>query len=115
FKHWSYWSSDPQIEPRHDTGYMMATGLVPNYGWREPTSAAYASAVTQTYSPNWIGDGSTAMDMTGFQPRVGPHPNNMALFLTSGADARAYRSMVANGFAGGSWSMHARDSTHDPL
>lgn len=114
FKHWSYWSSDPQIEPRHDTGYMMATGLVPNYGWREPTSGAYSWMVTQAYSPSWIGDGASAMDDVGFQPRIGVHPNNMALYLSSGADPRAYRTMMANGFAGGSWSIHARDTTNDP-
>lgn len=109
FKHWSYWvGADPQIEPRHDTAYLMATKLVPNYGWTAPSSAAYAS-VTQTYSPNWIGDGGTALNSTGWQQRIGVHPNNMALFLSSGADARAYRTMMANGLCGGSWSIHARD------
>lgn len=118
FKHWSYWTgTDPQIEPKHDTAYMMATKLVPNYGWRSPTSAAYSSGTTQTYSPNWIGDGGTALNNVGWQPRIGVHPNNMALFLSSSADARAYRSMMANGLAGGSWSIHARDEGYgnEPL
>lgn len=118
FKHWSYWTgTDPQIEPKHDTAYMMASRIVPNYGWRSPTSAAYGSGTTQTYTPNWIGDGGTGLNSTGWQQRIGVHPNNMALFLSSGADARAYRSMMANGLAGGSWSIHARDEGYgnEPL
>ena len=108
WKHWSYWVGvDPQIEPKHDAAYLMATKLVPNYGWTP--SAATLNGLVQVYSPN------STVGMTGFQSSGG---DNSALLGQSrnyadpcyakSSDARAFRGMMAHALSGGSWGTHFR-------
>lgn len=116
----SYWTTDPAIVPVHDTDYMMASKMVPNYGWTtSETTLANGNTdcpITQTYTPNWIGNIPSGMAAAGYQPHIGVLPAWQAAYLSSGADARAYRATIANGLAAGSWSVHYRDSaTHEPF
>jgi hypothetical protein len=114
FKHFSYWiGGDPQIEPVHDVAYLKATKAVPNYGWT--TQESTLAGLTQTYTPMWRGNVPSAMGAAGFQGHIGVLPNWQAAYLSSNADARAYRSVLANGHAAGSWSIHYRDAvTNEP-
>lgn len=121
FKHFSYWvGADPQIEPQHDTAYMMASGMVPNYGWATDERANSGvgggsdyQSFTQTFHPNWIGDTKAGMAAAGFGKHIGVLPTWGAVFLTSGGDPRPYRSVIANSLAYGAWHIHYRDETAD--
>ncbi len=110
---WSHWSgTDPQITPRHDTAYLMASRMVPNYA---PGAHEAAYAFTERYTPNWPGDTNPAMATAGFSHHIGILPTWSALYLAGGADPRAYRYVVANGLAAGAWPTHHRnEATHEP-
>jgi len=115
FKHFSYWTGiDPQIEPRHDTDYFMASKMVPHYGFAatESTFSQTEAPITQSFYPGYRGSGmSSDMSGTGFGSFIGLIPNWAAVWLTSGADPRAYRAIVVNGYASGSWRINYRDET----
>lgn len=85
---------DPLVTPRHDVAYLMASKIVPNYGW-SAASASSLNAQTQTYTPMSRGQFLANMGDTGFAAHIGLLPNWEALYLTTG-DARAYRSVIAN-------------------
>jgi hypothetical protein len=105
----SYWvGTNPQITPQHNTNYLMATKLVPNYPFGA-TSAAYM--FTETYTPNSLGNVTPAMARTGYETFIGILPGWCAVHLAGGADPRAYNYIIANGLAAGSWSIHYRDNT----
>jgi hypothetical protein len=110
----SYWvGTDPQITPKHDRAYLMSTKLVPNYGWISPSSTAL-DALQQTYTANTLAGISSSMGVAGSSGAL--IPSEQALYVTSGGDARAYKSALVFGLSGGSWSTHYRDSsTNDPL
>lgn len=120
YKHWSYWAgiSDPQIEPVHNTDYMMLSKMVPNYGWTtsETTLAAMASEANRDYWPMRVGNVDPNMPTPGHSGYVGKLPPWAAKYVASNGDVRAYRSVLMNGLAAGSWPTHARDgSTLEPL
>jgi hypothetical protein len=105
---------DPQITPKHDTTYLMSTKLVPNYGWLSPSATALNN-LYQTYAPNQNLNWSASMGSTGAQSQIGLLPMWDALFLTSGADSRAYNSVLANAKALNSYAIVWDDSaTHRP-
>jgi hypothetical protein len=104
---------DPKITPTHDTVYLMQTRLVPNYWIAKAASSAALDALAQTYTPMAKGDWTASMGETGYQPQIGLLPNQDALYFTSGADARAYRSVIANANALGSYAIVWRDSKTD--
>lgn len=120
FKHWSYWTgSDPQIEPAVDHGYLMASKMVPNYGWTPKESARAGTELycefTQAFAPNWLGDTDETMANAGFNKHIGILPMWAATFVASG-DVRPWRSTIANGLAAGAWPIHYRDeSSNEPL
>lgn len=113
----SYWSgTDPQITPKHDSAYLRATKLVPNYGFTSPSNTVL-NALTQTYTPNTTG-GIATMTLSGTSAAILGHTNNMSdpLYITSGGDPRAYRGMMVFALAGGSWHAHYRDElTNEPF
>lgn len=104
FKHWSYWSADPQIEPAHDTAYLRATRMVPNYGWTEPSSGTL-NGIQQTYAPNTLAGINPSMGVAGTSAAILNLPD--ALYAATG-DPRAWRASMAFGLSGGSWSIHHR-------
>jgi hypothetical protein len=98
---------DCEVVVKHDLDYLAATGLVPNYGWRKPTDAAFAKLV-QASTPMERGNLRPAFSDTGYNDQIGLLPRWDALYLTSG-DPRAYRSVVANAESGGAYSVHFLD------
>lgn len=105
-----YWvGTDHGVVPSHNTTYLRATKLVPNYNWTAP-SAATLNALTQAYTPgDWAGvplmnsSGGDSAAILGFTARA---PD---VLYCATADARAYRGALAMSFAGGSWDVHHRD------
>lgn len=109
----SHWSSDPQIVPKHDRDYLMETKLVPQYGYTSPATSTL-NGLLQSYTPNTLAGISSSMGVAGSSTAI--INNQQAYYITSGADARAYRSAIVFGLSGGSWSTHYRDATtHDIL
>jgi hypothetical protein len=114
----SYWTTDPQIAPKHDTAYMMVSKMVPHYGFA-PSEAALSNTgeYPTTYTPNWLGTTRAFMSDTGYGNFIGILPNWSAGYCASGGDERAYKATIVNGMASGSWHVHYRDETHghEPL
>jgi hypothetical protein len=99
--------SEPQITPSFDVAYLVATKLVPNYGWKSPSSTTLNDLATN-YAPmarlGWEQD----MSGTGYAPSIGLLPHWDALFCTTG-DARAYNASLAHARAYGTYSIFYRD------
>lgn len=109
----SYWSgTDPLIAPKHDRTYLMATKMVPNYGYTNPSEATLGSQ-QQLYTPNTLAGGASPMDSAGGSGSI--IPSAQALYITSGGDVRAYRAAMARGLSSGSWSIHYRDETTNDI
>jgi hypothetical protein len=100
---------DPQITPQHDTAYLKAARLVPNYMLNTP-GAATLSGLYQDYAPNQNGNWTATMGNTGYQPQIGLLPVWDALYITSNADSRAYKSVIANAKALNSYPIVWNDS-----
>lgn len=110
----SHWTSDPQITPRHDTAYLMASKVVPNYHTRWAAPEATLAALPTTHTVNGLGEVPPDFGSGGGRGNV--IPNWQAYYLTSGGDPRAYRSAILSGLTSGSWSVHMPDTnTGRPL
>jgi len=100
---------DPQITPKLNTNYLIDTKLVPNY-WKRNPSASVLNGLYQTYVPNQRGDWTANMGETGYQSQIGLLPLWDALYLTSGGDARSFKSVLANAKALNSYAILWSDS-----
>lgn len=101
--------TDPAVTPSHDSAYLRSTYLVPNYttAYGAPSSATL-NALVQTAEPFAQAAFPSSMGAAG---GGGCILNNWeALYVTS-ADARAYRSTIANSQAAGRYGIHYRDET----
>lgn len=118
---YSYWvGTDPQITPKHDTAYLVKTGLVPNVGaYGSPSEAVLNDTVSTTpvkatYSPNTLAGDDIANGASGGSG--GAVSVQCSLFLASAADVRAWRGMMVHALSAGSWSCHYRDeATNLPI
>jgi hypothetical protein len=106
---WIGVGGDPQVTPRHNTAYLMDTKLAPNY-WKRNPSATALSNLYQNYSPMQKGDWTVDMGATGEQSQIGLLPLWDALYVNSGGDAQAYRSVIANAKALNSYAILWNDS-----
>ncbi len=108
-----WWGNKPDVYVQHDTAYLQQTKAVPHY---DPAVSAKESSLVQmgerVYSPMDNVDLQVYMPAAGGDPAIGPLPRWAALYLISG-DLRAYRAVLANGDAGGSYSTHFRDQSTD--
>ena len=84
---------DPQVTPKHDTVYLEASKLLPNYMNQAPSAAAL-NGLSQTYTPMGNAGWTTDMGSTGFQNQIGLLPLWDALYATSHADSRAYKAVL---------------------
>lgn len=108
-------TADPDITVRHDTDYLTATKLVPNY-WKHDPSEATLDGLSQQYSPMALGDWRQTFGMAGYHRQIGLLPGWDALYLTSDGDPRAYKSVVTNGHAIYTHPIIWSDpSTHAPI
>ena len=103
-------SSGPDITIAHDTEYLMRTKLVPNY-WKKNTSASTLNELSQNYTPFSRCDWTERMGSAGFQNQIGLLPLWDALYLSSGGDYRAYKSVIANSNAIFSYAIIWSDKT----
>ncbi len=107
--HWL--GTDPQVTPRHDTAYAMATRLVPNYRGVTPANSALFKRLHDSYTPLMQGGFPGAMGTAGYSESIGLLPEWEAAFFTTGGDPRAWRSVIINGYAAGRYGIHYRDET----
>lgn len=106
----SHWTSgDPGVSFRHDTGYLQLTGLVPAYRAVTPTDAGLYSRIATDYTPLGQHNFPNGMGAAGFHPSIGPLPEWDVVYLTSGGDQRAWRSVQVHGYAAGRYGFHFRD------
>ena len=101
--------ADPQVTPGFDVAYLRSTKLVPNYGWRSPSSTTLNSLPT-SYTPLSRMAYDADMGSTGYQLGIGLLAHWEALFCTTG-DVRAYNSTIQHGRAAGAYSIFFRDTT----
>jgi hypothetical protein len=119
FSEFGWIGQSVNVTPAHNTTYLEASKLVPNYMNLVP-SQTVLNAQYQTYPPTPManGDLSATMGDEGFQYDIGLFPRWSALFITSGAstssgyaDPRAYNAMLANDSALNSYPIIWHDST----
>lgn len=101
--------TDPQMTSKLDTNYLKDTRLVPNYMTNTP-DAATLNGLYQTYTPYQKGGWTQSMGDSGYQDQIGLLPLWDALYVTSGGDARAYKSVLANAKALNSYGIVWNDS-----
>jgi len=101
---------DPQITPKHDTIYLEASKLLPNYMNQTPSAGAL-NGLAQTYSPMGNAGWTTDMGTTGFQNQIGLLPLWDALYTVSKADSRAYNAVITHAKALNSYAIVWNSST----
>jgi hypothetical protein len=113
--HWI--GGDPQLTPRHNTAYLMATKLVPNYRTAAPSATSVLfSRLPTSYTPLAQASFPSGMGSPGYDLSIGLLPEWDAAYLSSGGDSRAYRAVLINGYAAGRYGTHYRDeATQRPL
>ncbi|MGE0763906.1 MAG: hypothetical protein AB7N80_11560 [Bdellovibrionales bacterium] len=107
-------NGNPQVMFKLNTNYLINSKLVPNYITQTPSSAVL-SGLYQNYVPYQNGGWTKLMGETGYQDQIGLLPLWDALYLTSGGDERALKSVIANTKALGSYAIIYRGSTDQNL
>lgn len=109
-----WWGANPQITVKHNSAYLISTGMVPNY---EPLTLreSLLSSLSTTYTPGGNGPLRTNWGATGDDKQIGVLPEWDACYAVSG-DIRALNSSIAASQSGGSFSFHYRDENtgHPP-
>jgi len=106
----SHWlGSDPGVTVGHDTSYMKATKLVPNYRGNTSASSQSLATLVTTHAPLAQGNFPNSMGSAGYHLSIGLLPQWDVLYLTSNADVRAWRASQINGYCGGRYGFHHRD------
>lgn len=106
----SYWQgTNPKIRPVHDTQYLRASRLVPNY--RDvPPSESTLNGLLVAYTANSLGGIPFDETRPGIGP-VGVLPRWNALHITSGADSRAFDHTLTVALCGSIRPVHYRDES----
>jgi hypothetical protein len=107
--HW--FGGDPQLTPRPDTAYLMATRLVPNYRGTTPQGSTLYGRLAASYTPLAQAGFPGAMGSAGYDGSIGLLPEWDAAYFTTGGDPRAWRAVMINGYAAGRYGTHYRDET----
>jgi hypothetical protein len=92
--HWV--GGDPQVTPRHDAAYLMATKLVPNYRANSSANSPLFGRLATSYTPLDLANFPDAMGTAGYHPSIGLLPEWDVAYLSSAGDPRAYRAVVIN-------------------
>lgn len=102
---------DPQVQVRHDTGYLRLVKAAPNYIQSSPSQAEIDRWATTTRNMNPSGSSFVAvndyfpgnncnytpyMPDQGFHEHIGVLPNWDAQFITSGAHPTLYKAVINN-------------------
>lgn len=108
--HKTLWSRDrPSIYVKVDADYLQASRAISRYATLAP-GRSFLQGVRQATAPMGHGDQTQHMGMTGAQAAIGPLPRWTSTYVVSG-DPRAFKWMMANDDAAGSYAFHYRD--HD--
>jgi hypothetical protein len=102
-------SSATEPAATHNTQYLRATKLVPNFGYTAPSTTAL-NALSQTYTPMNGMSWATDQGAPGFDAGIGLLTHWDAMYCVSG-DSRARASVIAHGRAYGIYGIFYRDST----
>ncbi len=103
-----WWNDvEPEVYVRQDTRYIQTTKAVPRYMTLNPPESLLAS-LRQSCDPLDDCDQTLRMGSGGWQDAIGPLPRWTAMYLVK-PDARAWRYMLANTDALGSYSVHYLD------
>jgi hypothetical protein len=108
-----WWGEEPQLHLRHDIGYLVRTGALPNYDTGLTPSEAGLQALAQQWAaakkePMGPGLVQPGMPAPGGRPDIGPLPQWAAQYLLS-MDPRAKAATLGIGDLAGSWPIHFRD------
>ena len=111
----SHWlGANHAVAPKHDRHYFQKTKVIQS--WAEELNyddwtaqIAYAE-IAETYTPLQVGNHSPSMGMAGAHGSIGVQPVWDAIAVVS-RGARAYRSLIFNGYGMGRYAMHYRDET----
>lgn len=107
--------TDPEVKIAHDTDYLQASKLVPNY-WKTGPSESALNNLASTYTPMGQAQWREDMSAAGYHPQIGLLPNWDALYLNSGGDSRAFDAVEINAEALNSYPIIWSDpSTDAPL
>ena len=113
--HW-HGGADPQVTPRHNAAYLMASRLVPNYRGAPNANSPLFTRLVSSYAPLAQANYPADMGATGYDPAIGLLPEWDVAYLTSSGDSRALRAVLINAYAAGRYGIHFRDeSTNRPL
>ncbi len=107
-----WWGADPGLEYEYDRNYILATGAFPYYDKTVKINLATIAAMKSDFDPMSPGNLTSYMPSTGAHNDIGPLPDYAALYLLT-MDPHAMLNVLANGNAGGSYSMHYRDKKTD--
>jgi hypothetical protein len=116
------------LVPAHNGAYLMASKVVPNFGWTAPAASTLTSFYQQSVNPSPFvldqsgtayGDLSTALDATGSSPWIGLLTQWEALYVTTGQNgsftaaelAQLYAATPGNTRQAGAFLQHYRDET----
>ncbi|HET7306578.1 MAG TPA: hypothetical protein VFK24_02020 [Gammaproteobacteria bacterium] len=102
-----WWGDKADVYARLDGQYIQASKAVSNYADVHPTDA-FLSSVRQSVEPMSHGDQTQHMAEAGAQHAIGPLPRWTVAYLLS-MDPRAFRWMLANDDAAGSYDVFYRD------
>ena len=121
-----HWDAAPDLYAAPDPEYLQLSLLVPSYLADTSGATARLEGLTQRYSPALFGQLTTsprdsggngtangefdaAMAAGGYHSGIGLLPEWDAFYLTSRADQRAWRAVVANAMGYGRYGVHFRD------
>lgn len=107
-----WWNDvEPEVYMRQDTQYIQSSLAVSKYEKLQPSNT-FLSGVRQTCKPLDHCDQTNAMGNPGSQAAIGPLPRWTSVYIVD-PDVRAYRWMLANTDALGSYPVHYRDQGTD--
>ena len=107
----------PQVNIKHNTGYLIASRAVPNYDQSLSVPESTLSDMKKKWAnantePMGTGLTTTYMPQTGGRNDIGLLPQWSALYLLS-MDQRARDATIGTGELAGSFSSHYRDKKTD--
>lgn len=113
-----WWNgTEPQLNVKLNTAYLISTRAVPNYDQTAlPTEAGLNSLASRwtgdAIAPMGIGFATAYMPTTGGRADIGLLPSWTSMYVLS-MDKRARQVTVGTGDVAGSWSIHYRDRKTD--
>ena len=110
-----WWGGEPQLQVKHRTESLLASGALPSYDASIVPTEAALSGLAQSWANAStglmaIGIMTPYMPQTGARSDIAPLPRWTALYLLS-ADPRAKAVTLGVGDLAGSWPIHYRDKT----